>query len=374
MAEEDQSSKTEEATPKKLDDAFQRGEVAKSQEISHWFMLFGGTMALALFAEASGAQLSGFFTGYFERVGTMPADGGRMVDLMGRVGMLLIAVLALPFMVLVLAAIGGNLIQHRPVLSAERLKPKFSKISPLGGLKRLFSLRSFTEFLKGLLKITIVGAIAVLVLMPELDRLDEVVRMPLEELLLMARALALRMLVGALAAMAVIAVIDFVYQRFEFAKQQRMSRQEIKDEYKQTEGDPMIKARLRQIRMERSRRRMMAAVPQASVVITNPTHFAVALKYDGEMSAPRLVAKGADLVALRIRELASEHGVPIVENPPLARALHAALDIDDEIHPDHYKAVAEVIGFVMRRDRRAAGGLRPPSAGRQGGNEGRDRA
>ncbi|MHA1114018.1 MAG: EscU/YscU/HrcU family type III secretion system export apparatus switch protein, partial [Alphaproteobacteria bacterium] len=152
-----------------------------------------------------------------------------------------------------------------------------------------------------------------------------------------------------LAVVSVIAALDYLYQRYEFTKSMRMSRQDLKDELKQTEGDPHVKARLRQIRMERARRRMMAAVPDADVVITNPTHFAVALVYDTEtMAAPRLTAKGADRIALRIREVAEDNEVPIVENPPLARALYAGVDLDAEVPPEHYKAVAEVIGYIMR--------------------------
>ena len=157
-----------------------------------------------------------------------------------------------------------------------------------------------------------------------------------------------QILIAVLSVMTLIAALDFLYQKQQHLKQLRMSKQEVKEEFKQTEGDPMIKSRLRQIRMERARKRMMAAVPEADVVITNPTHYAVALKYDGEtMEAPKLVAKGADLVARKIRELAKEPDVPIVENPPLARALHDTVELDELIPPEHYKAVAEIIGYVM---------------------------
>src|SRR3546814_110937 len=160
-------------------------------------------------------------------------------------------------------------------------------------------------------------------------------------------------MIGVLSVMTLIAGIDFLYQKLRHIKKLRMSRQELKDEFRQSEGDPMVKGRLRQIRMERARRRMMAAVPNADVVITNPTHFAVALKYVAvDMSAPRLIAKGADDVAFRIRKIAKEHGVPVVENPPLARGLFAAVDLDEEVPPEHYKAVAEVIGYVMRLKRK----------------------
>ena len=161
--------------------------------------------------------------------------------------------------------------------------------------------------------------------------------------------LLFKVLIAALSAMAVIAGADYLLQRFQFMKRNRMSKQEIKEEYRQTEGDPLIKGKIRQIRLERAKRRMIAAVPEATVVITNPTHFAVALKYEsGKMAAPICVAKGVDALALRIREVAKEHEVPIVENPPLARALHAAVELDEAIPPEHYKAVAQVIGYVMR--------------------------
>jgi flagellar biosynthetic protein FlhB len=174
--------------------------------------------------------------------------------------------------------------------------------------------------------------------------------------------LILRLLFGVLAVVTVLALFDYAYQRFAFMRSMRMSKQEVKEENKQAEGDPVIRARLRAIRMNRARKRMMAAVPKASVVITNPTHYAVALQYDmGDSGAPKVVAKGADLVAMKIREIAAEHDVPIVENPPLARALYAGVEIDREIPPEHYKAVAEIISYVFR----LKGKLRPqPSAAR----------
>ena len=173
--------------------------------------------------------------------------------------------------------------------------------------------------------------------------------MAVDDMLAMVRLVAAKVIVGVLTVMTVITLIDVIYQRFMHTKELRMTKQQVKDEHKQSEGDPLIKSRLRQIRVERARKRMMAAVPEADVVITNPTHFAVALKYDQKsMEAPRVVAKGVDNVALRIREVAEENDVAVVENPPVARALHASVDIDQEIPPEHYKAVAEIIGYVMR--------------------------
>ena len=219
----------------------------------------------------------------------------------------------------------------------------------MAGAKRLFSLKSVVEFLKGVAKITIVGAIATMLMLPSFEGLDQIVRMEIGGAANLLHALVSKLLFGVLAVVTIIAAIDFLYQRFEHMKQMRMSRQEIKDEYKQTEGDPVIKQRLRQVRQERARQRTMAAVPDASVIITNPTHFAVALKYElDDMEAPVLIAKGQDFLALKIREVAEEHDIPIVENPPVARALYANVEVDQEIPQEHFKAVAEIIGYVFR--------------------------
>ena len=184
---------------------------------------------------------------------------------------------------------------------------------------------------------------------PERDILTQVMTLELTQLLQVTENIALRMLVAVLSVLALIALADYAYQRWETLKKLRMSVQDIRDEHKDTEGDPKIKARIRQLRMERARTRMMAAVPEATVVVTNPTHFAVALKYEHEeMDAPIVVAKGADLVAKRIRDLATENNIPIVENPPLARGLFAAAEIDEPIPLEHYKAVAEVISYVFK--------------------------
>ena len=243
--------------------------------------------------------------------------------------------------------------QNGLVVSAEPLKPKLEKLSPISGFKRIFSLKSWVEFIKGIFKISLIGAAATVLLWPEAATVIKTVEIEMVGVMVILQSLTLKLLVGVAALVLVIALLDFLYQRFEHQKQLRMSRKDLQDEYKQTEGDPHIKARLKGLRAERARRRMMADVPNATVVITNPTHFAVALLYEaGEMAAPRAVAKGADLTALKIREIAEAHNVPIVENPPLARALYAAIDLGDDVPPEHYQAVAEVIGYVMRLERR----------------------
>jgi flagellar biosynthetic protein FlhB len=251
-------------------------------------------------------------------------------------------------LLVVLAAL-GVLMQIGWLMSPESIQPKLEKISPISGAKRLFSLKSVVELLKGIVKMILVGFVAYLIVKPEFSRIDLMVQMDLKELLDETHFVAIEIFIGVLAVAAVIAVVDYLYQRYEFMNQMKMSKQEVRDEHKQTEGDPHVKARLRQLRMERARTRMMAEVPKATVVITNPTHYAIALKYDMEqMAAPRVVAKGVDAVALRIREIANENEVPMVENRPLARALYDNAELDEEIPEDYYKAVAEVISYVFK--------------------------
>jgi flagellar biosynthesis protein FlhB len=258
-----------------------------------------------------------------------------------------------PLLALVLMAVAGNLVQHQPLLTAETIKPKLSKISPASGFKRLFSSESLVNFAKGMAKMGLVGTLMVAVLWPHRDEAETIIFADTVLLLEEARVLVLQLLAAILAVMTVVAAADFLYQRHKWFEKQKMSLQEVKEEYKQTEGDPHIKGKIRQLRMERSRKRMMAAVPQATVVVTNPTHYAVALKYEDGMGAPLCLAKGTDAVALRIREVAKGSDIPIIENPPLARALYATVEIDHEVPEEHYKAVAEVIGFVFKMRNRS---------------------
>jgi flagellar biosynthetic protein FlhB len=259
-----------------------------------------------------------------------------------------VAIVGLPFILFWLAGVAGNLIQFPPIITLEPLKPKFSKVSPMAGFKRLFSATSLVNFLKSLVKLVLVAVIIAAILVPKRDILDGSIQLDPAELPALLRTLALQVLGGVLALLTAIAGADYAWQRHTWHQKLRMSLKEVRDEYKMQEGDPQIQAKIKQIRRERSQQRMMSQVPDASVVITNPTHFAVALKYEEGMPAPICLAKGQDNIALKIREVAKEHDIPIIENPPLARALHATTEIDDEIPVEHFKAVAEVIGYIMR--------------------------
>jgi flagellar biosynthetic protein FlhB len=349
MAEErDQSERSEEPTQKRLDDAVRRGDVVKSQEVNTWFIIGAATLNLMIFSGSMGTGLETALRGLIANAHAVAFDGGGLMHLIARLGSEIIAAVAIPFLVLMGAAIAGNMIQHRFLWSAEPLRPALSKISPAAGLKRLFSRQALVNFAKGLAKLAVVGGIMAALLWPERGRLEGMVDTDPMGVLGLTRALSLSTLGVVVAVLAVIAALDYLWQYRQWHERQKMSLRELKEEFKQTEGDPAIKAKIRQLRQTRARKRMMAAVPKASVVITNPTHFAVALQYERGMNAPVCLAKGADAIALRIRAVAEEAGVPIVENPPLARALHATVELDQEIPPEHYKAVAEVISYVMR--------------------------
>ena len=355
MAEDqtDQSEKTEEPTQKRLEDAHKKGDVPKSQEVNTWFVIVGATLIILIFADGMAKDLMRTFGGFLSLAHQIRSDGESLRLMWSETGGMVLSALAVPFLLLMLFAIAGNLVQHRPILSGEQLKPKLSKISLISGWKRLFSLTSLVNFAKGIAKFVVVAVIMFFIAWPERDRLELLITADVGSLLMTVKELAIKMLGGVVAILTVIAGLDFLYQRHKWQQKQKMSMKEIRDEHKQMEGDPTVKAKLRQVRIERGRKRMMANVPDATVVITNPTHFAVALKYEMGMTAPICVAKGIDNLALKIRQVAEEHDIPIVENPPLARGLHDTVEIDDEIPEQHYKAVAQVVSYVMKLRSRA---------------------
>ncbi len=364
MADEqsDESQKTEEPTQRRIDQAREKGQVARSQEINHWFIILAVTLLVTIFAAPMMRDIYQTMRRFVEAPHAIRLDGVHLRDILMETAAQIGLALMVPFILVILAALIAGLIQNGLIISAEPVIPKLEKISLVKGLKRMFSMKSLVDFLKGIAKILIVAAVVTILLWPQIGVIPNIVGMSLIQFSDLLQGLAARILIGVLSVMTLIAALDFVFQKQQHLKQLRMSKQEMKEEFKQAEGDPMVKGRLRQIRMERARKRMMAAVPEADVVITNPTHYAVALKYDMEvMGAPRLVAKGADSVAMKIRELADEHEIPIVENPPLTRALYQAVELDEEIPVEHYKAVAEVIGYVMRLKGRVPGGAARPA-------------
>jgi flagellar biosynthetic protein FlhB len=350
----DQEAKTEDPSQKKLDDAQKKGDVVKSQEVNNWFMIAGSGLLFSIMAAPTTHALGDSLKMLLANADQFEIGGNALNAFMSNLAFSIMLVALIPLAVLAIFGIAANLVQHRPLLSVEPITPKLSKINPLEGARRMFGVEALVNFLKGLVKIAVVGGVLFAVIWPERDRFETMVMVDPALILPDFQALGLKVFGAVVAIVTIIALADYVYQRNRWWNRLKMTVQEVRDEYKQMEGSPEVKGRIRAIRNERSRQRMMANVPNATVVITNPTHFAVALKYDKDTPAPICVAKGADDVAFRIREMAKEHDVPIVENPPLARALFAAVDIDDAIPTEHFKAVAQVIGFVMRMRPKAA--------------------
>jgi flagellar biosynthetic protein FlhB len=349
MAEDDEAQKTEDPTDKRKEKSRNDGDVASSQEIKSWTALLGGAFGLLVLAPGIGNNIRQIGFKFIESPETISLDPGHLKSFFSTV-LIDIALAMAPFMVLMwLLGIISNVAQTGLIWAPKKINPELKKISLLKGAKRMFSLRSVNEFAKGLLKIVLVTVVALMVAGPFMSDLPMFMDRSLGDMLDRLLLISIWFTLASVGVMAVIAIIDFAYQKYSQKKQLMMSKQEIKDENKQSEGDPQVKARIRQIRMERAQQRMMASVPDADVVITNPTHYAIALKYKmADMQAPVLVAKGVDTLAMRIREVADENDIPIVENPPLARALYAAVELDEEVPEEHYMAVAEVIGYVMR--------------------------
>lgn len=347
--DQDDSQKTEDPTPKKLEEARKKGQVPLSRELNNWVMLLMGTLVVLAIGPSSMLSLTELMRGFIANAHMAPVLPGGLGRILGDTFMAVLSILSLPLILLVAAAFLGPFLQVGPLFAPEVIKPDISKVSPLKGFTRLFSLRSVMELVKGILKMAVIAAVGLILLNPFFDVIDSTVGMSTKDMLLELKGLVFRLMTGILFVMFVVAMIDLIYQRFEHYKKMRMTKQELKDEYKQSEGDPHVKAKLRQLRQEKARARMMQSVPSADVVITNPTHYAIALKYDpDEMAAPVVVAKGVDNIAAKIREIATENDVVMVENKPLARALYDTVDLDDPVPAEHYQAVAEVISYVFR--------------------------
>jgi flagellar biosynthetic protein FlhB len=349
MADErDDTEHTEDPTPRRLEEAIRRGDVVKSVEVSTWFTIGGGALMLMVFGGPMAANLEATFRGVLMHAGDIPTDAWALDNLARVLAMRVLAALGIPVLLLALAALLGNAIQHRILFSFDPVMPQLSRISPGAGLRRLFSRQALANFAKGLAKLALFGTVIGALLWPQRQRIVSLVAVDPTLILPFTQALAMKMLGTVVAILGMVAAADYLFQYRQWFERHKMSVREMKEEYRQSEGDPAVKGKIRQLRAARARKRMMAQVPKASVVITNPTHFAVALQYERGMNAPLCVAKGADLIARKIREVAEAHDIPIVENPPLARALHGTVEIDQEIPQEHYRAVAEIIGYVMR--------------------------
>ena len=355
MAEdEDRENKTEEPSQKRVDDAIEQGDLPKSMEINTFFVLLGGASVVGIGFGRTIGTATGSLSSLLGNAHQFYATPNGLLALGKSVTSILVEFLALPLAIALAAALVGPLIQHRPIASLDLAMPKMSRVSLAGGFGRIYGKQSLIQFVKNFGKLFLVGAAIAATIWPDRARLGQIPDLDIATLFPILRDEALRVFGVALAIQAVIAGGDYFFQRLSWRARLRMSRQDLKDEHKQQEGSPEIKNRLRQLRREFARRTMVSRVPKATVIVANPTHFAVALSYEQGMQAPVCIAKGVDSLALRIRKLAEESGVPVVEDPPLARSLHRLVDVDEEIPLDLYKPVAEIIGYVMRlRQRRA---------------------
>ncbi len=369
MSENDEDgSKTEEPTERKLRKARDKGDVPASRETGNMMSVFSLLVITIFLLPHLLPDLAGVLRGLLEMAGQIDIgeDTQGLADIGEATGTLtraLAKVMAPVVLVMVLAAIFGVLVQGETVVAVERIKPQLSKISPLKGLKRLFSVDALVEFLKNVTKVLVVGAMATVITYEAVTDVWQTPDALPETFLTGARDVVMRLLIATTIFVAVVAVADIIWKRAQWIKKQRMTLRELRDEFKDSEGDPHIKAKRGAIRRKRARQRLSVAVPSATLVLTNPTHYAVALKYvQGVDQAPVCVAKGTELMAAQIRKLARENDVAIVENRALARALHAMVEVDDQIPVEHWQAVAEIIGYVMDLRRNIH---RAPPAGSQ---------
>ena len=359
MADENEAaSRTEEPTPRKLEQAREKGDVAKTPELPQLASLAASVAVLAIAGGWICRNLAMGLLPFVAHPDAIAIEGRGSMEVAHHA-----VKAALPAILLVLVTAGvagaaGHLMQTGLMFTPDKMKPDFKKLSPMQGLKRIFGVDGLIQFAKSLLKVAVTAVLAWWVVKPHLSQMAQLATLDPSAILPFMGDLLRRLVFAVLGLLLVITAADWFVQKQRFMARMRMSKEELKEEFKNTEGDPHVKARQKQIRIERARRRMMQAVPKATVVVMNPTHYAVALKYvQGEDDAPLCVAKGLDAIALKIREVAEANKVPVVEDPPLARALYAAVEIDDMIPPAHYEAVAKIIGFILKQSRRRAAAL-----------------
>jgi len=351
----DAATRTEEPTPRRLQKAREQGEVVKTQDLPSMaslaavscVIIFGGGWICRHTAEA--------LIPFLSSPDTFTLEGTGGVHVM-RVAMeAALPAVAAVFGAAAAAGIAGNVIQTGIAFAPNKLAPDLSRLAMGGGLKRIFGLDGVAQWFKSLIKVVLTGVLAWWVLKPHMNELTNLATLPPVAMLTFSLDILRRLVMAVATLLLLVAGADWLWQRQRFMERMKMTKEEVKEDFKQMEGDPHVKARQRQIRIERARRRMMQAVPEATVVVMNPTHYAVALKYETDVAAaPMCVAKGLDSLALKIRAVAEEAGVPILEDPPLARALYATVEVDEVIPPAHYEAVAKIIGFILSAGRDSA--------------------
>lgn len=343
-------SKTEKATPKKRRDQRKEGNVLQSRDVAGLVTLAGTFFALSIFLEGAINSIAQFMVRFIDLAGTVTDTTMGNVGSMSSIFMVTLAKSLMPFLlVCVLLGVVGSGMQTRFLFATKNLKPKFSRLNPLEGLKKLFSMQNLVELVKSILKLIVLIALTYSMLKADMAGTVKTMSLDIPRSVAFTFTMLMNLLIRIIIAFVAIAALDYLYQWWSFERKMMMSKQEVKEEYKQTEGNPEIKGRIKNIQQQRARMRMMQAVPDADVIIRNPTHFAVALKYDiDKNSAPVVLAKGQDELALRIIDVGEENKVPIVENRPLARALYQDTEINGEIPQEHYGAVAEILVYIYK--------------------------
>ena len=347
----DRESQTEEATEKKVHDSLERGETPFSREASLFASLLASLIFFSFFLRDGVARLIAALQGLIDHSGQFRLGEGRNAALLLDAAARASGAFAAPALVLLTeAGVIASIAQNPPRMVADRISPKWERVSPRAGWRRIFSLRGATEFGKSLLKLVVVGLVVAFLVRGEIAGafraiFSDPARLA-DHLLDVARGL----FASVAAAAGALAAADLVWSRIHWRRDLRMTRQEVKEEQRQLLGDPMVKARLRSVALDRSRKRMMASVPTATVVVANPTHYAIAMRYVREEGgAPKVVAKGQDLIALKIREIAEAHAIPVIEDKALARSMYDRVEIDMMIPPEFYRAIAEIIHFLNMR-------------------------
>lgn len=349
MPEENSQDKTEQATPKRREEAKKKGKIALSKEIPSVLILASSLMVFYFAGTWMFWSLSDFMRGIYQNIGTMQLDSASAGALLMGVFEQIFFVLLPLLIAVILAGISGNLAQIGFLFTGEPMTPKLSKLDPVKGMKKLFSVKALVELFKSLFKISIIGGIAYVMLKGEMDNLPALMQMSVGEILSFISRISFKTGLYTCLVLIILSAFDYAFQRWQHEKELKMSKQEVKDELKQREGDPYVKARIRKLQVETSRRRMMEAVPDADVIITNPTRLAIALQFNAnEMLAPKVTAKGAGFLAERIRKIAKDNNIPLVEHKPLAQTLYKMAEIGDYIPADLYRAVAEILAYVYR--------------------------
>ena len=349
MPQGSDQERTEQATPKRLQEMREKGQVAKSREVPSVAILIASLLIFYFLGSAMIRDFMDLMKWAFANSAHFEIQSGNLSWLLLEFSRRTLKIVAPMFVVLVAVGLLSNLLQVGFLFSAQAIAPKFSKLDPLKGFARMFSKQALVELIKSIFKVVIVGYVTYFTVKGELEQIIPLMDKEIWSVMSYIGSVCFKILLRTSWVLIVLAVVDYVFQKWDFMQEAKMTKQEVKDEFKQREGDPLIKSRVRQAQREMAKRRMMEAVPKADVVITNPVHLAIALEYNTEkMSAPQLTAKGSRLVAERIKAIAEEHKIPIVENKPLAQALFKGVEIGQEIPAVFYKAVAEVLSYVYR--------------------------